>query len=91
MTPEQLNKLIDERALKIVRDYMQSSGFSNKKIADMPTDSLQVVNRKYLTLNGTTTQRPASSVVGQRYLDTTIGRPIYWSGSAWIDGAGSIS
>ena len=91
MEPEQLKKLIREEALKVVREYLQSSAFTDRKLTDTPTDSLAVVNRKYVTLNGATASRPTGSVTGQQYLDTTIGRPIYWSGSTWVDGAGSVS
>ena len=76
---------------EIIKEYLQSSGFSDRKLTDTPTDTLSMVNRKYVNLNGATANRPTSSVTGQRYLDTTIGRPVYWSGSTWIDGAGSVS
>mgnify|MGYP001560150811 FL=1 len=83
---EQLNKQIDERIKKVV-------SFTSRKLADTPTDNLMVTNRRYVNLNGVTADRPISSVAttGQQYFDTTIGRPIFWNGSNWIDGAGSVS
>jgi len=47
-----------------------------------------------ITAKGTTASRPtlASWEVGQSYLDTTLaanGKPITWSGSAWVDSTGA--
>ena len=83
---------IDKNAIReIVKEYLQSEAFTDRKVTDSPTDALSMVNRKYVTLNGTTANRPVSSVTGQRCFDTSIGRPVYWSGSTWVDGAGSVS
>jgi hypothetical protein len=48
-----------------------------------------------IPLSGTTAQRPLQSIqaplpVGQYYFDTTIGRPIYWNGTNWINAAGTV-
>lgn len=87
-----LNKLIDERALKIVRDYMKSSAFTDRKLTDTPTDSLSVVNRRFVTLNGAVTSRPSSSVatVGQHYYATDTNIPMTYSSSGWVNGVGSV-
>ena len=85
------NKIEKKQIWDIVREYMRSQAFTDRKLTDNPTDALSLVNRKYVTLNGATANRPVSSVMGQRYFDTTIGRPVYWSGSTWVDGAGSVS
>ena len=40
---------------------------------------------------GTTANRPATDLqIGQQYFDTTIGRPIWWNGSNWINAAGTV-
>ncbi|MFN3492309.1 MAG: hypothetical protein ACK40V_08840, partial [Anaerolineales bacterium] len=80
---EELEKSIDERIKKIVPQYLQSAAFTARKLTDTPTDAFQVVNRQYVTLNGTSANRPTSSIVGQFYYDTTIGKPIWWSGSSF--------
>lgn len=85
------NDKLEMRIVDVVKQYMKSAAFTDKKITDIPNDTYSVVNRKYVTLNGTTGTRPTSSVLGQRYFDTTIGRPVYWNGSTWTDGAGSVS
>jgi hypothetical protein len=87
---EKLKKMIDDRSLEVVRKWGSSSSFTNRKLTDTPTDALSVVNRKYVTLNGTTNSRPTSSILGQYYFDTTIGRPIWWNGSAWIKADGTV-
>lgn len=37
---------------------------------------------------GLTTARPTSPSTGQCFFDTTLGKPIWWNGSAWVDGLG---
>lgn len=39
--------------------------------------------------NGTTANRPTATATGQFYFDTTIGKPIWWSGAAWVDATGA--
>ena len=39
---------------------------------------------------GTTANRPATSLqVGQTYFDTTLGIPIWWNGTNWINASGT--
>jgi hypothetical protein len=43
--------------------------------------------------SGTTADRPAPAnrlLVGQFYFDTTVGKPIWWNGTNWIDAAGTV-
>lgn len=80
----ELDEKIDARVKSVF-------SFTARKLTDTPIDDLMFVNRKYVNLNGTTANRPVASVTGQRYFDTTIGRPVYWNGSTFVDGAGSIS
>jgi len=40
--------------------------------------------------NGTTSQRPTVKLqIGQFFYDTTLGIPIWWSGSAWKNASGT--
>ncbi len=93
MNEEHLNKLIQEQVQKLMRDYESSDGFTVRKIVDTPTDGLQVVNRKYVTLNGTSANRPTSSVIGQQYFDTTLasgrGKTVTWNGIGFVDATGA--
>ena len=63
-----------------------------KKIGDTPTDNLQLVPRKYVNLNGTVANRPASILaqIGQQYYATDINIPLFYDGSKWRNGIGSI-
>lgn len=41
-------------------------------------------------LVGTTTGRPASGLyIGLQYFDTTLGIPIWYDGSGWVDATGA--
>lgn len=80
MERPEIEKLIDEKF----------KGFQ-KRVGDTPTDDLQLTPRKYVNMYGSVVGRPVSSVVGQQYFDTSIGRPIFKRGDgAWVDGAGSV-
>jgi hypothetical protein len=39
---------------------------------------------------GTTAQRPTTRALGFRYFDNTLGIPIWWNGSDWVDATGSV-
>lgn len=39
---------------------------------------------------GSTGSRPTGPVTGQRFFDITIGLPIWWNGTNWINAAGTI-
>lgn len=57
------------------------------------TLSAKVINSAFLA-KGTTAQRPASASDGAVYLDTTLaatnGKPIFKSGSVWVDSTGAV-
>ena len=91
MIDQALEKRMAEVALKTVQDYNKSSAFTDRKLTDTPSDSLQVVNRKFVTLNGTTALRPPSPVTGQFYFDSTLGYPIWWNSSAWVKSDGTAA
>lgn len=38
---------------------------------------------------GTTADRPSPSFVGAVYFDTDLGKPVWWSGSNWVDATGT--
>lgn len=40
--------------------------------------------------DGTTAARPTTVSTGYMYFDTTLGKPIWWSGAAWVDATGSV-
>lgn len=85
------NPLTEEDVKNIIQNYLKSGGFTIRKLTDMPTDSLQVVSRKYVNLNGTTTNRPVSSILGQFYFDTSLGKPVWWDGTKFVDATGTVA
>lgn len=89
MTDDELKTKVTE----IMREYLKSQAFTVPKLTDNPTDALQTVNRRFVTLNGPTANRPTTRVGAQFYFDTSIGRPVYFNpnSSVWTDGAGSVS
>ena len=52
-------------------------------------DHNQNVSNQVVWENGVTGSRPGSPVTGQRYFDTTLGLPIWYDGTNWIDAAGA--
>lgn len=86
-----LNKMIDARINVMVPAYLKSSAFTDRKLTDNPTDALQVVNRRFVTLNGAS--RPTGSVMGQSFFDTSLaggrGKSIVWNGTGWVDATGT--
>ena len=40
-------------------------------------------------ISGTTGQRPVVGTVGYIYFDTTLGKPVWWNGTAWVDATGT--
>lgn len=53
-----------------------------------PVTSGGVYNALYKS--GTTTQRPTTNlIVGMQYFDTTLGQPIWWNGTVWVDALGN--
>lgn len=93
MNEIEFNKKVDERVKQILPQYLQSHAFMERKLTDTPTDAFATVSRKYVTLNGASSGRPTSSIVGQHYFDTDLasgrGKDIVWNGTGFVDGAGS--
>uniref|UniRef100_A0A6M3J8U0 Putative structural protein n=1 Tax=viral metagenome TaxID=1070528 RepID=A0A6M3J8U0_9ZZZZ len=71
-----------------IRKYMKSGAFTDRKLTDTPTDALSVVNRKYVTSNGTSF--PASPVTGQYFFSSVLSKPSWYNGKNWVDPTASI-
>lgn len=86
MKEEEIKKLVQEE----LKTQLKGGLFTARKLTDQPTDDLQIVNRKYVNLNGST--RPNSSVatIGQRFFDTSVMTLIVWDGTNWRNGSGSV-
>ena len=52
-------------------------------------DSQQASIVQLQTLSkGTTIVRPVSPAAGTQYFDTTLNKPVWWSGTAWLNAEG---
>lgn len=85
-----MNEELQQQVIQIIKKYLAQGAFTDRKVTDLPTDALQVVPRKYVTRNFTTALRPTTSIIGEFYYDTTIHKPVWWSGSNYRDAAGNI-
>ena len=53
--------------------------------------TIDAINTLSTPSAGITAARPSTSLqVGQFYFDTTINRPIWWTGTNWINAAGTV-
>ena len=89
---EETKKEVVEIAKRTIERYMKSTGFIDRKVTDSPTDSLSIVNRRFVTLSSNLGARPVSSVavVGQRFFDTTGNIPIWYTVAGWRNSVGSV-
>jgi len=93
MLDENTKKEIQTLVTETIRQYAKSGAFTDRKLTDTPTDDLAVVNRKYVTSNGTFATRPAGAVTGQPYFATdlaTNGLRSWYNGQNWVSATGSI-
>lgn len=72
--------------------YNNNSGevmVSNTDPAKVSGNVVTLLNQRYSA--GATASRPASNLVaGQQHYDTTLDKPIWWSGAAWKDASGNV-
>lgn len=89
---EDMKQFIKDTIKKEIPIYMKNAAFTDRKLTDTPTDSLSVVNRKFVTNNGAVADRPKTSVatIGQFYLSTDTGIPMTKVAGGWANGVGSI-
>lgn len=85
MNKEQIEQLIKD----VMRRELSSGMFTSRKVTDTPNDALEVVNRRFVTRNGITSNRPTNPVTGQFYFDITLGYPVWYNGTNWVNSSGS--
>ena len=44
---------------------------------------------EFVAPSGATLSRPAAPVTGSMFFDTTIGKPVWWTGAGWVDASGA--
>ena len=42
-----------------------------------------------MLMSGVSGDRPTNVMVGQPYFDTTLGYPVWWDGTNWVDSSGT--
>jgi len=84
LTPTQFSQVHFDLLNAQLRVYFNAVDSVNNQIQ-------QAVNTLSIPSSGTTALRPATSLqVGQYYFDTTLTLPIYWTGTNWINAAGTV-
>lgn len=63
-------------------------GVTTSLVIFRPEDSLELRNVRYIKTNGVTASRPEKVPKGFVFFDTTLGKPVYYTGTAWVDSAG---
>ncbi|WP_409340823.1 glycosyl hydrolase family 28-related protein [Paenibacillus sp. MBLB4367] len=65
---------------------------NNGKTRTILADSVMTYNDKEVAVvnSGATGVRPTGVPVGYSYFDTTLGKPIWWSGAGWKDSSGAV-
>ena len=76
-----------------VAGMMYDQSFENQILNALRLYFTQIDNftsATYTVRYGTTAQRPAVNlVIGQQYFDTTLGIPIWYNGSKWVNSSGA--
>ena len=54
-----------------------------------PQDDDEATPRAFVCMNGDSASRPVAPVAGQFYFDTTLTKPIWYSGTDWVDATGT--
>ena len=84
LTPTQFSQVHFDLLNAQLRVYFNAVDSVNNQIQ-------QAVNTLSIPSFGTTALRPTTSLqVGQYYFDTTLTLPIYWTGTNWINAAGTV-
>ena len=83
---------MEDKKLENTIKKILTTSFRDKRIGTTPTDNLQLTPRSYVNMNGPIASRPASvlAVKGQQYYATDINIPLFYDGSKWRNGVGSI-
>lgn len=63
-------------------------GIVSGQAANIPINNFLALVPGAAFQGGTTTQRPGSPILYQSYFDTTLGLPVWWTGTKWVNAAG---
>lgn len=92
---EQWREINSNVVIILVKDnFLENSCFTiDTNIADYTTKLALENNYGYnavpATIIGTSTLRTKNHTKGTYYFDTTLGKPIWWNGTGWVDATGT--
>lgn len=73
----------------IVNEYFIGDNISDSEFEK--DDNWEDIYKIPKPISGTTQQRPSNTIyIGFQYFDTTLNKPIWWTGTNWIDSGGII-
>ena len=73
----------------IVNEYFIGDNISDSEFEK--NDNWKDIYKTPKPISGTTQQRPSDTIyIGFQYFDTTLNKPIWWTGTNWIDSGGII-
>lgn len=72
--------------IDLLREKLSDAAF-DKNFIILKNELLAFEGRMYAT--GSTVGRPLEPKVGQQYFDTTLNKPVFFSGTAWVDATGT--
>lgn len=71
--------------IDLLREKISDAAF-DKNFIILKNELLALEAKMYAT--GSTVGRPLQPRVGQQYFDTTLNKPVFFSGKAWVDATG---
>ena len=86
--PENNDRLKRELSdfIDLLREKLADATF-DKNFIFLKNELLAFEDRMHST--GSTAGRPLEPRVGQQYFDTTLNKPVFFSGTAWVDATGT--
>lgn len=75
---------VDDADLMPLTDMSQAEGQRDRTVS---IGTLKQVTQPIPPAGGTAS-RPAEPALGLCFFDTTLGQPVWWNGSAWVDATG---
>jgi hypothetical protein len=73
-------------------DFRYSDTDYSSRVRDYPEEKrfIEFLRDRFASdLSGTTLERPTVEATGYRYFDVTLGKPIWWNGTHWVDATGT--
>lgn len=78
--------------IELFNNAIESGNGSVEFLVDRNSGTI-IANNKVVSSSkyGTTSNRSDAPYIGFRYFDTTLNKPLWWSGSSWVDADGAVN